>query len=116
MGASRGESTGDIVARPTPQGAVALSQRVLLHRLSRRALERSYCKGLTDTGLLVLWREPRRVLLLALCLIPVGGPLMAVRRGCRGRRCRLVAILGGAMPFQTVFELLVVYRWLVKGL
>src|SRR5678816_2604314 len=116
MGAPLGESAGNIVARPTPQCAVALPERALLHCLARHALERSYCIGLADTRLLVLWCEPRCVLPSALFLRPAAGLNLAVCRGRRGGRRRLVVTLGGAMPFQTVFELLLVYGGLVKRL
>src|SRR4029450_9472733 len=111
-----GAAAGNIVARPTPQCAVALPERALLHCLARHALERSYCEGLADTRLLVLWREPRCVVLSVLFLRPTAGLHLTVCRGGRGGRRRLVVILGGAMPFQTFFELLLVYGWLVKRL
>ena len=96
MHAPPGESAGDIVARPTPQRAVALPKRAL-HCLARHSLERSYRKGLADTRLLVLWREPRRVLLSVLFLRPAAGlPGYQGRRGCRRR---LIVMLGGdAVP------------------
>src|SRR4030095_917425 len=89
-----GESAGDIVARPTPQRAVALPERALLHCLARHALERSYCIGLADTRLLVFWREPRRVLLSALFLRTAVGLSLAISRRCGGGRGRLVVMLG----------------------
>src|SRR5437867_1178677 len=115
MGAPLGQSAGDIMTRPTPWRAVAFPERTLLHCLARHTFERSYCIGLADTRLLVLWRQPRRVLLSTLVLWPAAGRRLAVRRGRRGcrrwlvvmRGCRrwLVVMLGGAMSFQTVFEL-----------
>src|SRR4029453_755602 len=116
MGASLGESAGDIVACPAPQRAVALSERALLHCLARHALKRSYGIGLADTRLFVLWREPRCVLLSVLFLRPTAWLNLAVCRGRRRGRRRLVVPLGGAMSFQTIFELLLVYAWLVKRL
>src|SRR5438874_1516657 len=116
LGAFLGEPAGDIVARPAPQRVVALPERALLHCLARHALERSYRKGLADTRLLVLWREPCRVWLSGLFLRPAAGLRLAVCRGRRGRRRRLIVVLGGAMAFQTVFELLLIYGWLVKRL
>src|SRR5215471_11766204 len=111
MSTPLGESAGDIVARPTPQRVVALPERALLHCLARHTLERSYCIGLADTRLLVLWRQPRCVWLSGLFLRPAAGLRLAVCRGCRGCRRRLVVMLGGAMSFQTVFELLLIYGW-----
>src|SRR5690242_17749439 len=116
MRAPLGESAGNIVARLTPQRAVALPEWTLLHCLARHSLERSYCIGLADTRLLVLRSEPRCVLLSALFLRPAAGLGLAISRRCGGRRRRLVVTLGGAMSFQTVFELLLVYGWLVKRL
>ena len=103
------------MARPTSQRAVALPERALLHCLTRHALERSYGIGLADTRLLVLWREPRCVLLSALFLRPTAGLNLAVCKGVEGVGVVWLS-LWGAMPFQTVFELLLVYGWLVKRL
>src|SRR5215813_6590242 len=116
MRAPLGESASDIVTGPTPQRAVALPERALLHCLARRALERSYCIGLTDTRLLVLGCEPRCMLLSVLFLRPAAGLSLAVGRGHRGCGRRLVVRLRGAMSFQTVFELLLIDGWLVKWL
>src|SRR5438105_13339199 len=116
MGTPLGEPAGDIVARPVPRRVVAPPERALLHYLARHALERPYHKGLTDIRLLVFWREPCRVWLSGLFLRPAAGLLLAVCRGRRGRRRRLIVVLGGAMSFQTVFELLLIYGWLVKRL
>src|SRR5262249_41662623 len=116
MCAPVGESAGNIVARPTPQRAVALPERALLHCLARHTLERSYGIGLADTRLLVLRCEPCRVWLSGLFLRPAAGLCLAVCTGRRGCRRRLVVMLRGAMSFQTVFELLLIYGWLVKRL
>src|SRR5712691_2253383 len=116
MGASLGESAGDIVTCLTPQRVVALPERALLHCLARHTLERPYRKGLANTRLLVFWSEPCRVWLSVLFLWPAVGLCLAICRGRGGRRGRLVVILGGAMAFQTVFELLLIYGWLVKRL
>src|SRR5215470_16374507 len=110
------ESASDIMPGPTPQRAVALPERALLHGLARHALERSYGIGLADTRLLVLWREPCRVLFSGLFLRSAAGLRLAVCRERRGGRRRLVVTLGWAMPFQAVFELLLVYGWLIKRL
>ena len=68
----------------SPQRAVALPKRALLHCLARHSLERSYRKGLADTRLLVLWREPRRVLLSVLFLRPAAGLAWLSARGAEG--------------------------------
>src|SRR5262245_22261643 len=117
MRAPLGELAGDIMTGPTAQRAVALPERALLHGLARCALERSHGIGLLDTRLLVLWRKPCRVLLSGLFLRSTAGLNLAVCRGRRGGgRRRLVVMLGGAMSFQTVFELLLIYGWLIKRL
>src|SRR5438093_8706070 len=99
MGTPLGKPAGDIVARPAPQRVVAPPERALLHCLACHTFERSYCIGLTDTRLLVFWREPCRVWVSGLFLRPAAGLLLAVCRGRRGRRRRLVVILGEAMAF-----------------
>src|SRR5262249_41223202 len=81
-----------------------------------RALQGSYREGLADICLLVFRCQPRRMLFLALFLRPANGLLLAAWRGSRGWWCRLIATLGGAMPLQAVFKLLIVYGWLVKRL
>ena len=82
MGASMGESAGDIVAGRPPQRVITLPQGALLHCLARRGLKRSYGEGLADTGLFVLRGEPCCVLLPALYLRPAAGLRLAVCRGC----------------------------------
>src|SRR5215471_14957149 len=116
MRAPLGESASNIMPGPTPQRAVALSERALLHCLARHTLKRSYCIGLTNTRLLVLGCEPRCMWLSVLFLRPAAGLSLAVGRGHRGCGRRLVVMLGGAMSFQTVFELLLIDGWLVKRL